>query len=147
MQTVRNEVTRRRSGVLTKTLQVIAGICSLILSILGAGIFLWGSPISHPNAQGVLLCAGPVVSFPAFLTLFFSQKLHRVLVWLVAVVSGTGAFTATLAATTTDHPASRADITNAMHSLLLPLVLLSFAVVVLVELSYWTQNNSRSSQG
>lgn len=140
-------VSSKRTSRLAIGMRIIGGVCSLVLSMLGGGIFLWGSPLLHPNLQGLLLCIGPIISFPAFLTLCFFRKFHkfnRILMWLVAVISGAGALAATLTATKSDHPLSGADIVDAFHSLLLPTVLLSFAIAVLVEFSYWAQSSADS---
>lgn len=125
-----------RSNWLARLSRTAGGVLSATLSILGAGIFLWGSTLAKPSLQGVLLCLGPVISFPMFLLTFRFRKLQRFTMWLDTALSIMGSFIATLLATTSGRSASRSDLADAMHSLLLPGVLLSVFVAIFVELSY-----------
>jgi hypothetical protein len=109
---------------------IIAGLLSAVQSALGIGIFLWGSTLSHPDKQGVLLCLGPALSLPLFMTAFLSRRLHRWIMWLLACVSFWGAYAASLGA----------------WSLRFWPVDLAIAIAVLVECSYQLERRVALSQ-
>jgi hypothetical protein len=116
---------------LREALLAFAGLASAILSLLGIGIFLWTVDPLHSSSNdlwtSILLCLGPILTAPAFLILIISLRWHRLVMWLLACASLTGTYLAMRVAV------QRGTAWDAIRQ---PIVIFSFAIATLVEISY-----------
>ena len=133
---------------LEKFLRIASFACaaalSAVASAMGVGIFLWGSTLSHPEPDVVLLCLGPALSFPLFMTALASRKWHRQIMWLLACASFIGAYLA-IGITMTGHlhwkSTGSAEVIS--RALQVPPVVLSIGIAILVECSYQLKRAER----
>ena len=118
-------------------LLILAGLTSAVLSLLAIGIFFWALDLQHSTSNdlwtGVLLCLGPILTAPAFLILIISSTWHRLVMWFLASASLAGAYLAMNMAT----PGGKAGV-----AICQPIVLASFAIAALVEISYHLRQTS-----
>lgn len=105
-----------------------AGAMSFVLSATGLLIVVWAIDLQHPKpgdlSAGALFLLGPILSAPAFASVFISQRWHRCLMWMLAF----GSFTGTYFAMHGER--------NAWSPFRQPVVLASIAIATLVEVSY-----------
>jgi RHS repeat-associated protein len=113
-----------------------ATLLSVGESALGVGIFLWGSNLSHPNAQGILLCIAPILSLPFFGIVFRSRGVHRWLMWVLACASIVGAYVAMLWFNSGIRSLPQSITSVGLNPVRMPLVILSIVIAALVEFSY-----------
>jgi hypothetical protein len=128
---------------LRTALLIFAGLISAALFALAIGIFLWGVDLEHPesaNVTGILLCCAPVLSPIAFITIFFSQRWHRRVMWLMAGLSLVMTWFAILYRTSGGQ-FSMPDALSALRVTLQPLVMMPFLLAVLVEVAYQLRQN------
>jgi hypothetical protein len=107
-------------------LPALAGLLSLILSVMSMLIVLWVFDLQQPGElrTAALLFLGTILSAPLFVCVFISQRLHRALMWLLACASFTGAYFAMRGGREVWSPLRQ------------PFVLASIAIAVLVEISF-----------
>lgn len=127
----------RLEKLLGVALLIGAGSLSVVLSALGIGIFLWGSTLRHPDPQGILLCLGPALSLPFFMTAIWSAKWHRRIMWSLAFASFLGVYAATSKMAPHEHLVPIEAAAIGFTLLRSPLVLLSILIAILIECSYW----------
>lgn len=128
---------------LRTALLIFAGLISAALFAIAVGIFLWGVDLEHPesaNVTGILLCCCPVLSPIAFTTVFFSQRWHRRVMWLMAGLSFVMTWFAIVHEPSGGHFTMR-DALSALRVTLQPLVVMPFLLAVLVEVAYQLKPN------
>jgi hypothetical protein len=132
---------------LRAALLIFAALISVVLFALAVGIFLWGVDLEHPesaNVTGILLCCCPVLSPLAFITVFFSERWHRRVMWLMAGLSAVMTWF-TILYRTSGGQFSMHDALSALRVALQPLVVMPFLIAVFVEVAYQLKRKGLSS--
>ena len=109
---------------------------SIALSLVSIGIYLFTSDLRKPSLESILLCFGPILSLPAFLTALWSRRWHRRIMWLLACVTYSGIVVATLEVRSSVRPHLGEAASIALVSGVQPLVIASIIIAVLSECSY-----------
>lgn len=123
---------------LRAALLVSAALISAALFALAIGILFWGVDLEHPETAvtaGILLCCCPLLSPLAFITVFFSQRWHRRVMWLMAGLSFVMTWFAILYRTSGGQFGMR-EAFSALRVALQPLVIMPFLLAILVEIAY-----------
>ena len=134
---------------LRKALLVLGGAVSVVLSLLGVLVFLWGVDLQHSASRdlwsGLLLCLGPFFSAPSFLIFLISPRWHMRCMWLLACAS----FVMTWAAVLVNRSDTGFSVDQALYAARVacqPLVISTFLVAFLVTASHVLRGSSSSSE-
>ena len=134
---------------LCKALLVLGGAVSVVLSVLGILVFLWGVDLQHSASRdlwsGLLLCLGPFLSAPSFLILLISPRWHMRFMWLLACASFVMTWAAVLV-TRSDTGFSVDKALSAAKVACQPLVMSTFLVAFLVTASHLLRWGSSPSE-
>ena len=118
---------------------VSAGVLSLFAMIMAVGTLLFFSDPTNENPLIRYIWLPPVLLLPSFFAGFISTHLQRFAIWLLSAVIYSGEFA--IIRDDCSRPNAHCVPPNlflcAFGSLIGPLVLLSFAIVGLMEYSYY----------